>query len=56
MMPAVWAAKFGDGQPPVIAVAGVRKWKEPELAQLDDVVHIGSCTKAMTAAAPTAIT
>jgi CubicO group peptidase (beta-lactamase class C family) len=34
----------------VLAVAGVRKWESPDLAKVDDVVHLGSCTKAMTAA------
>ncbi len=49
-LPALWAGRFVTGQPPVLAVAGVRKWKESDPAQIDDAVHLGSCTKAMTAA------
>ena len=49
-LPAVWAGRFDHEGPIVHAVAGVRKSGAEELAQLDDPLHLGSCTKAMTAA------
>jgi len=48
-VPAIWAGRFhGDGRK-VAAVTGVRKAGEDDPARADDLVHIGSCTKAMTA-------
>jgi CubicO group peptidase (beta-lactamase class C family) len=48
-VPAIWAGRFhGDGRH-VTAVTGVRKEGEDDPARADDLVHIGSCTKAMTA-------
>ncbi len=50
-LPAMWAGKFFvDERPPVLEVAGKRKWDAPDLAEADDIIHLGSCTKAMTAA------
>ena len=37
------------GKPIRIGAAGVRKWDSQETVTPDDLVHIGSCTKAMTA-------
>ncbi len=48
-LPAIWAGKFTLDQPDVLCVAGVRKFGEPEKAEANDVIHLGSCTKAMTA-------
>lgn len=48
-LPALWAGKFyADGRA-VVGASGVRKWHTAASAQPDDAVHIGSCTKAMTA-------
>lgn len=48
-LPALWAGKFyADGRQ-IVAVSGVRKWGTDTPAMVDDVIHIGSCTKAMTA-------
>ena len=48
-LPALWAGKFyADGRA-VVGASGVRKWHTDASAQPDDAVHIGSCTKAMTA-------
>lgn len=49
-LPALWAGKFGLDGSSVICASGVRKLGEPEKAQPNDIVHLGSCTKAMTAA------
>ncbi len=48
--PAIWAGKFWhDGSRRVRACAGVRKWGAGAGVELADRVHLGSCTKAMTA-------
>jgi CubicO group peptidase (beta-lactamase class C family) len=49
-VPALWAGRFHADGRRVFAVSGVRKHGEADPARLDDLVHIGSCTKAMTAA------
>ncbi|RMF37969.1 MAG: class A beta-lactamase-related serine hydrolase [Planctomycetota bacterium] len=48
--PAIWAGKFwaNDGRS-VQACSGVRKWGQPAAVRLNDRLHLGSCTKAMTA-------
>ena len=48
-LPALWAGRFHADGRRVFAVSGVRKQGEAAPARLDDLVHIGSCTKAMTA-------
>lgn len=48
-LPALWAGRFHADRRRVLAVSGVRKHGEVDPARLDDLVHIGSCTKAMTA-------
>lgn len=48
-VPALWAGKFHADGRAVIAASGVRRWKSDTAAKPEDVVHIGSCTKAMTA-------
>lgn len=48
-LPALWAGKFGLDGSSVICASGVRKLGEPDKAQPNDIVHLGSCTKAMTA-------
>ncbi len=48
-LPALWAGKFGLDGSLVICASGVRKLGEPDKAQPNDIVHLGSCTKAMTA-------
>ena len=48
-VPALWAGRFHADGRRVFAVSGVRKHGEVDPARLDDLVHIGSCTKAMTA-------
>lgn len=48
-LPAIWAGRFRVDGTKVAAVAGVRKWGDAEAAELNDVVHLGSCTKAMAA-------
>lgn len=48
-LPALWAGKFyADGRS-LLASTGVRKWNEDTVVENDDPIHIGSCTKAMTA-------
>ncbi len=49
-LPAMWVGRFVEGQAPALAVTGVRKVDTQDQAQLDDRIHLGSCTKAMTAA------
>ena len=46
--PAMWAAIIGKNGIEAIAATGVRKRGSPEKATIDDQVHIGSMTKAMT--------
>ncbi len=48
-LPAIWAGKFSQGQPAVMFASGVRKWGSDEAVKVDDRIHLGSCTKAMTA-------
>ncbi len=48
-VPALWAGRFHADGRRVFAVSGVRKHGEADPARLDELVHIGSCTKAMTA-------
>lgn len=48
-LPAIWAGRFRADGTKVAAVAGVREWGEAEAAELNDIVHLGSCTKAMAA-------
>lgn len=48
-LPGLVAAIAKEGQPIRIAAAGVRKTGADELITVFDQIHIGSCTKAMTA-------
>ncbi|MEX1040593.1 MAG: serine hydrolase domain-containing protein [Pirellulaceae bacterium] len=48
-LPALWAGKFYTDGRSEQAVSGVRKWKHEAAAEVEDVIHLGSCTKAMTA-------
>jgi CubicO group peptidase (beta-lactamase class C family) len=48
-LPALWAGRFHADGRRVLAVSGIRKQGEVDRARLDDLIHIGSCTKAMTA-------
>ncbi|GIW98981.1 MAG: serine hydrolase [Pirellulaceae bacterium] len=49
-LPAVWAGKFWLDPPRrVVACSGVRKFGEATAVSLEDCLHLGSCTKAMTA-------
>jgi CubicO group peptidase (beta-lactamase class C family) len=49
-LPGMWAGIFRvGGQSPIVTAAGKRNWNKPDLTQADDIVHLGSCTKAMTA-------
>lgn len=48
-IPGVVAAIAKFGQPLRIAAAGVRKFGETAALTIDDQMHLGSCTKAMTA-------
>ncbi len=47
-LPALWAAKFTQDGRKHISVCGVRKAGSDTRAEEGDLVHIGSCTKAMT--------
>ena len=49
-LPALWAGKFSLDGTSVVCASGVRKLGESEKAEPSDIVHLGSCTKAMTAA------
>ena len=46
--PAMWAAIINENGIEAVAAAGVRKRRSPEKATVDDQIHIGSLTKAMT--------
>ena len=46
--PAMWAAIINENGIEAIAAAGVRKRGSPAKATIDDQIHIGSLTKAMT--------
>ena len=48
--PGIVAAIARRGEPIRIAAAGVRKWDHPTPLESGDLLHMGSCTKAMTAA------
>ncbi len=48
-LPALWAGKFYRDGRSVMAAAGVRKIGEDRPVAVDDKIHLGSCTKAMTA-------
>lgn len=49
-LPALWGGVFHIDGRNAIAATGVRRWgNEPEVSQADPI-HLGSCTKAMTAA------
>ena len=48
--PGLFAAIFGEGGVRAIAVAGNRKQDAAPMLTVADLVHIGSCTKAMTSA------
>lgn len=48
--PAVFAACGGPGGETVVVASGIRKQGKDALVTVDDLIHIGSCTKAMTAA------
>lgn len=49
-LPAMWAGCFVDGKIPALSATGVLKVDTQDEAKIDDRVHLGSCTKAMTAA------
>jgi CubicO group peptidase (beta-lactamase class C family) len=49
-LPALWVGRFRTDGDVRAACSGVRKVGEPSVVELDDVLHLGSCTKAMTAA------
>ncbi len=48
-VPGIAAATVQDGEIVAAGVAGIRKAGRPEKVKLDDLFHIGSCTKSMTA-------
>lgn len=48
-LPGMTALLVQDGKVKAIGAVGVRKYGSPEPFTIDDKVHIGSCTKAMTA-------
>jgi len=48
-LPAMWAAATSGNGLIAIGVTGVRRRGDTEAAQADDLLHLGSCTKAMTA-------
>lgn len=48
-LPALAAAVVRDGKILTLAAVGERKWKSGVPVTTDDVFHLGSCTKAMTA-------
>lgn len=48
--PALWLAVVPGTGKPLIAASGIRKWGDPTPATIDDLIHLGSCSKAMTAA------
>ena len=47
--PGLWAAVYREGQVTRLAAVGVRKFGDATPATVQDQLHIGSCTKAMTA-------
>lgn len=48
-LPAVWAARYDLNGSSVVVADGIRKQGEEESARRGDLIHLGSCTKAMTA-------
>ncbi|MCR9291725.1 MAG: beta-lactamase family protein [bacterium] len=48
-LPALWAGKFHYDGRQVMACSGIRAWGSQAKVAIDDQLHIGSCTKAMTA-------
>lgn len=49
-LPGIWAGRFSTKElPSIVETAGIRKWDTVEQTDIEDVVHLGSCTKAMTA-------
>ena len=48
-LPALAVVVVKDGQICDRVAAGVRKWGDPTLVTTNDVFHLGSCTKSMTA-------
>ena len=49
-LPGIWAGRFSTKElPAIIETAGIRKWNTVEQTDIEDAVHLGSCTKAMTA-------
>jgi CubicO group peptidase (beta-lactamase class C family) len=48
-VPALGVAVLVDGELAALGVTGVRRAKHPEKVTVDDLWHLGSCTKAMTA-------
>ena len=49
-LPALWAGKFALDGSSVVCASGVKKLGDNEKVEPGDIVHLGSCTKAMTAA------
>lgn len=49
-VPALWAGRFHADGRRVVACGGLRRVGDPAAVRLDDRIHLGSCTKAMTAA------
>lgn len=49
-VPALWAGRFHADGRRVVACDGLRRVGDPASVRLDDTIHLGSCTKAMTAA------
>lgn len=48
-LPAVWACKYNAGSIVVSAADGTHKVDDERNVELDNLIHLGSCTKAMTA-------
>lgn len=48
-LPAIWAGKFRHDGSALLAASGVRKIETDVEVEVDDLIHLGSCTKAMTA-------
>src|SRR5665213_3350039 len=48
-LPALAVVVVKDGKICARAAVGVRKWRDPTPVTTNDVFHIGSCTKSMTA-------
>lgn len=48
-IPGVVAAIVRSGEPLQVGCAGIRKYREKQAITVSDKVHLGSCTKAMTA-------